>query len=357
MSRSMIRTGRLMACAALAAACSSDGSDTGGSNAPESPPATTNGMPDPASTNGVPSSPPSDDASSVAATGGASVEEGQNPGDLAAPGAGEVPSADEGGMSVEPENPPAMEDPSDSPRSAGCGAATEVASGRFSIDAGDLSREYILALPDDYDSSRAYPLIFTWHPGGGTAQGTAGGFGGGYYGLRDLADGSAIFVSPEGIDNGWANTGGRDLAFARAMLDRFEAELCIDNSRIFSTGFSYGGMMSNALGCAMGDVFRAIAPMSGALFSGCEDGDDAVAVWAAHGDTDQVVSLANGERARDEFLERNNCQPESVPVEPGACISYQGCDADNPVIWCEFSGGHTPAPGSAQAIWNFFSQF
>jgi polyhydroxybutyrate depolymerase len=38
---------------------------------------------------------------------------------------------------------------------------------------------------------------------------------------------------------------------------------CIDRSRIFSVGMSYGGIMSNTLGCEMGDVFRALAPMSG----------------------------------------------------------------------------------------------
>ena len=28
-----------------------------------------------------------------------------------------------------------------------------------------------------------------------------------------------------------------------------------------------------------------------------------------------------------------------------------------PVTWCDFSGGHTPAPNSAQTIWDFFAQF
>mgnify|MGYP006206118421 CR=1 FL=1 len=45
--------------------------------------------------------------------------------------------------------------------------------------------------------------------------------------------------------------------------------------------FSYGGMMSHAVGCAMGDVFRAIAPMAGAQISGCEDGD--APIWPSWG--------------------------------------------------------------------------
>ncbi|WP_437573061.1 alpha/beta hydrolase family esterase [Sorangium sp. So ce887] len=242
-------------------------------------------------------------------------------------------------------------------RSAGCGSTTELTSGRFSIDVGGTTREYILAVPDDYDSSRPYRLIFAWHPRGGSAEQVATGFGGGYYGLQGRADGSAIFVSPEGIDQGWANTGDRDIAFLRAMLDRLGAELCIDESKIFSTGFSYGGMMSYAIGCGMGDVFRAIASMSGALYSGCADGDSPVAMWGAHGDADDVVPVENGRSARDVFLERNHCDQQTTPAEPSPCVSYEGCDAGYPVVWCEFSGGHAPQNNSGESIWSFFSQF
>ncbi|KYF58815.1 Ricin and poly(3-hydroxybutyrate) depolymerase fusion, partial [Sorangium cellulosum] len=238
------------------------------------------------------------------------------------------------------------------------GSATAPRSGRFSIDVGGSTREYILAVPDGYDSSRPYRLVFAWHPRGGSAEQVATGFGGGYYGLQARAGGSAIFVSPEGLEQGWANTGGRDIAFLRAMLDRLRGELCIDESRIFSTGFSYGGMMSFAIGCAMGDVFRAIAPMSGALYSGCEDGDHPVAVWGAHGDADNVVPVDHGRSARDVFLERNNCGSQTTPVDPSPCVSYEGCDAGYPVVWCESrGGGHTPVNNSGELIWNFFSQF
>lgn len=242
-------------------------------------------------------------------------------------------------------------------RSPGCGSTTPPKSGRFSIDVSGTKREYILAVPDNYDPNHAYRLIFAWHPLGGSAEQVATGFGGGYYGLQSRANGSAIFVSAEGIEQGWANTGGRDVAFARAMLERFRAELCIDESRIFSTGFSYGGMMSFALGCAMGDVFRAIAPMSGALYSGCEKGDHPVAMWGFHGDADNVVPLANGRSGRDVFIERNGCSQQTKPIDPSPCVSYEGCDEGYPVVWCEFSGGHSPTNNSGEAIWKFFSQF
>jgi polyhydroxybutyrate depolymerase len=236
--------------------------------------------------------------------------------------------------------------------SAGCGSTTALQSGRFTIDVEGASREYILEVPDDYDATRPYRLIFGWHWRGGSAANVADGF----YGLQQRAEGSAIFVSAEGIDAGWANTDGRDIAFLDAMLGRFEDNLCIDESRIFSTGWSYGGMMSLAIGCARGDVFRAIAPMSGALYSGCEDSDAPVAFLGFHGDDDDVVPLGNGEAARDEFVERNGCQPGAT-VGADGCQRFEGCAEGAPLTWCEFNGGHTPAPGSEQAIWDFFSQF
>lgn len=238
--------------------------------------------------------------------------------------------------------------------SAGCGAATWPKSDRYSIDVNGTTREYILDVPVDYSPQKPYRLIFAWHPLGGSAQQVANG---GYYGLKSQAKGSAIFVSAEGLEQGWANTGGRDIAFLRAMLDRIQNELCIDQDRIFSTGFSYGGMMSFAIGCAMGDVFRAIAPMSGALYSGCENGSHPVAVWGAHGKDDQVVPLLQGEKGRDTFLQRNGCGTTTKPVEPSPCVSYDGCTEGYPVIWCQFEGEHTPFANSGQVIWNFFSQF
>jgi hypothetical protein len=119
-------------------------------------------------------------------------------------------------------------------------------------------------------------------------------------------------------------------------------------------------MMSFAVGCALGDIFRAIAPFAGALYSGCEDGTAPVAMWGSHGysnGADGVVPIANGREGRDVFLERNGCSDETVMVEPDECVSYQGCTAGYPVTWCEWDGGHSTPRFATDAVWDFFSQF
>jgi poly(3-hydroxybutyrate) depolymerase len=250
--------------------------------------------------------------------------------------------------------------------SVGCGASDPLKSGRASIDVSGTKREYILDVPDNYEASKPYKLIFGFHWRGGSANDVAtGSIGGGpYYGLKQRAAGSTLFVAPEGIDAGFANTGGRDIALVRALLALFRSKLCIDEQRIFSTGFSYGGMMSDSIGCEMADVFRAIAPMAGAIpnadhpYSGCNKANDhPIAVWMSHGDADNVVPLADGKDALALFVARNQCRAETSAVTPSPCVAYQGCTAGYPIHFCQFSGGHSAPSFASAAIWSFFNQF
>ncbi|HWA77860.1 MAG TPA: Ricin and poly(3-hydroxybutyrate) depolymerase fusion [Polyangiaceae bacterium] len=250
--------------------------------------------------------------------------------------------------------------------STGCGASDPLKSGRASIDVSGTKREYILALPTSYSASKPYKLIFAFHWKGGSANDVAtGNTGGGpYYGLEQRAGGNAIFVAPEGIDAGFANTGGRDIALVKALLALFRSKLCIDDQRIFSTGFSYGGMMSDSIGCELADVFRAIAPMSGAIpnanhpYSGCNKATDhPIAVWMSHGDNDTVVPLADGKDALNLFVARNKCQTTTAAVSPSPCVAYQGCTSGYPIHFCQFAGGHGAPNFASAAIWAFFNQF
>jgi poly(3-hydroxybutyrate) depolymerase len=244
--------------------------------------------------------------------------------------------------------------------SPGCGGDEWPPSGDYTLNVGGTKREYIVDIPEGYDSRHPYRLVFAWHGRGGTAQRTATGA---YYGLEAYAAESTIFVAGQGLANalgatGWSNTNGRDIAFARAMLDSLLADYCIDEARIFSTGMSYGGFMTTTIGCQLGDVVRAIAPMSGggrAFLKG--DCVGQVAVWISHGNHDNIVNFETGLENRDHWLMVNHCGDNGTPVAPEPCLQYPDCDDGYPVHFCEFDGGHTVPAFASEGIWNFFSQF
>lgn len=243
--------------------------------------------------------------------------------------------------------------------SVGCSSAPPEA-GLRTIDVMGTEREYILTLPDDYDPEHPYRLIFGFHGAMYDAEWVANGeepLTGPYFGMQEESGGEAIFVAGQALPGSWSNTDGRDLAYVEALLASLEAELCIDESRVFAAGFSMGGIMTVRIGCALGDVFRAIAPMSPSLPTDCAESSEPVAYWSSHGESDMTITPESGTQALGEFLERNGCTEASAPSSPEGCVSYEDCSDGNPVSRCLFDGAHVPAPFAGEAIWGFFSQF
>jgi poly(3-hydroxybutyrate) depolymerase len=263
--------------------------------------------------------------------------------------------------------------------SAGCGSAPALTSGSHTIQSSGQNRTYILRLPADYDQNHPHRLVFGFHWLNGTANdvdsGGSDGYNWSYYGMRRLADSTdddTIFVAPQGIGNGWANSGGQDVTFVDDMLRVLQAGLCVDTTQIFAGGFSYGGGMSYALACARANVFRAVAVYSGAQLSGCAGGTQPIAYLGIHGLTDNVLNISMGRSLRDTFVRNNGCTaqnpPEPAPGSRGHVVTaYSGCRAGYPVVWAAFDGGHTPAPidgggdgwrtWTANEVWTFFTQF
>jgi len=82
-----------------------------------------------------------------------------------------------------------------------------------------------------------------------------------------------------------------------------------------------------------------------------------IAAWMAHGDADTTLPISGGIAARDYAIAANHCTTTSQPIEPSPCVSYSGCDAGYPVVWCEHTGGHMVPSFASAAIATFFQQF
>jgi poly(3-hydroxybutyrate) depolymerase len=246
--------------------------------------------------------------------------------------------------------------------SPGCGSSDPLETGNnFTENIGGTMRKWMLDVPSGYDANKPYRLIFVWHPLGGSGSQVVSG---GYNGLKALSNNTTIFATADGLNGsnqeasgaGWWNANGGDVKLVQAMLDKINAGLCIDQERIFSTGFSFGGMMSYTLPFEF-DVFRAVAPCSGKVDVIPYDAKFTrpVPIMAFHGDSDTFVATALGKEFLDKYAARNKCGTQTQAVSPNGCVEYQGCEA--PTIWCLFQGGHTTWSEQPQAIWKFFSQF
>jgi polyhydroxybutyrate depolymerase len=255
--------------------------------------------------------------------------------------------------------------------SAGCVAGKTTSScsrsggTKCTLTSNSKTREYYLILPANYDPSTPYPVVVELHGMIATAEMALSWF-------QDIPTNmpEAIYIAPQGLKHkeegggaggqevtGWANVDGEDIQFMKDLVGAAGNDYCVDNTRVFAVGFSYGAMFSYAIGCELGGIFRAIAPMSGALLSGCNLSGKPVAMWGSHGTSDSLVPIDSGREARDKILEQNHCGAETSPIDPSPCVSYQDCDEGYPVTWCEWDGDHNRPPFGSAAVAAFFKQF
>lgn len=242
--------------------------------------------------------------------------------------------------------------------SAGCGLPHATGETTETIDVDGTDRTFLLTIPASYDPSTPTTLVFGWHAFGGTGMSIRG------MGVYEQSGASIIAVHPNGTNvgggSGWVlDPMGIDAAFYDAMFTFLGDSLCIDLSHVFSYGFSFGGYMSNMLGCIRGDELLAIAPFHAGGPDPSWTCQGKVSAMISNAQNDMTVPLPEGEASRDAWLLANGCDPTmSMPVEPSPCVEYLGCQNGERVLWCyEPGGSHAPPPDLPSRTWTFFSQF
>jgi len=257
--------------------------------------------------------------------------------------------------------------------SKGCGKNLSLPkTGSFVFNWSGGKRTVRIDIPNNYDNKHPYRLVFGMHCMGGWAGGVQQE---GYYGLKPLDTGkTTIFVAPEG--NGQqAPWGQADYQLFDQLLEKLKNDLCIDESRVFSTGFSYGSMFSNGLSWNHQKVLRGVAVYETAernIWLPKHTGEP-IAWMGVLGLDDGLCTPEMGRHARDIILEHNseggkavNEKAEEAPRNsPHKCYDYKTVDPRFPVRWCTQSGGHIwdhKDPGSnkswvPETTWNFITQF
>lgn len=260
-------------------------------------------------------------------------------------------------------------------RSAGCGktATRPDPMMQYTMQVSGTTRYYLIYVPTNYDPATPLPVIFAFHGldmNNWWAAHDQSGFR-----LIQATSNRALLVFPQGsgeapgttsrwgnISSSWSSNA-TDLGFIDALLADVQNKYCVDTRRIFATGFSQGGMMTNALGCQRARVFRGVAPFSGwgpggnprsGAMGSCSDATAQPAALVTHGTADGVVTIDAGRATRDFWRTRNGCMTTSMAGLNG-CVLYQGCMTGKPVGYCEHGGDHAPNSNGGANVWQFFS--
>ncbi len=234
------------------------------------------------------------------------------------------------------------------------------------------TRTVRIDIPKSYDKNKPYKLIFGMQCMGGWAGGVQDE---GYYGLKPLdKNETAIFVAPEGNGN-QAPWDQNDYILFDELLAMLEDSFCIDSSRVFSTGFSYGSMFSNGLSWNHQDVLRAVA-----VYETAERNiwlpqrkNMGIGWMGVLGLDDNLCTPEMGRNARDIILTlnseggkaKNERAEEAQRNAAHKCYDYTTVEERFPVRWCTQSGGHIwdhKDPGQQKSwvpetTWDFFNKF
>jgi polyhydroxybutyrate depolymerase len=301
-------------------------------------------------------------------------------------------------------------------RSAGAAAATaqpttfptsacsgQAASGNFtvSVPSAGVHRTVLVHLPSGFNDRSRVALVLNMHGSGSTAQQQAG-----FSGMDVVADRDGFIVAypqgaiPSGSGYDW-NVPGQplfgggavpanapdDVAFLATVISTLQADLCIDASRVYATGFSGGARMASQLACDLSGVVAAIAPVSGLRLPAPCPSTRPVPVLTFHGTADPVDPYdGNGQKywtysvpvAAQRWAAHDGCNVTPVQTEPATgaeLTAYSGCAGGAavalytivgeghewpggptlPTIDTDVLGPQSNAVSAASLMWQFFS--
>ena len=236
---------------------------------------------------------------------------------------------------------------------------------QFQIQVGSDSRKYFITLPKNYDNTKPHKVLFALHCYGSTGEDfvhhsadydhpTP------YYGQQVLdKNGDYIFVSLDAIGGLW-NKGQSDHDFFAQTLTTLNENYCIDTSRVFITGFSYGAMFSYSLMQDMQTRVRAAATYAVADYNiWLPEGNNMknlpIAWMNVHGVNDgrcdynraknsalpRILKRNGKADANGDFTDASAEKPKEVSGKTGhVCYDFTTVDERFPVKWCSWPGDH-----------------
>ena len=265
----------------------------------------------------------------------------------------------------------------DAPVGVDC-SAVPTGMSEFALEAGGAEHDVRVYVPTTHDGTSELPLVLNFHGFGSNGDQQAA-----FTGYEELAEEEGfVVVHPTAVPasgdeqarNSWETVvlddpAKDDVAFVNDLLDLLIEDYCVDETRVYSTGMSGGGLFTSQLLCEMSDRLAAAVSVAAISYpEGCDPAEP-VPFRAIHGTEDPTVPFdgdLTGTRFEGEaftellfsepmpdqfarFAEAMGCDPERVRMQTSTDVvttSYSGCDDDVPLVFYEVVGGGHAWPSS-----------
>lgn len=229
---------------------------------------------------------------------------------------------------------------------------------------GDQPRAYLLALPDEYDGTTEYPLVFSFH---GFASSKEGQNANAAMAEKGTARGY-IVVTPDalGEPRDWNYFGNParadDFGFVDALVVDVSERLCIDADRVYAAGHSAGSAFAGFLQCKPPYRFAAVAMVAAFIPTTCPVDQATPSVIAFHGTADPAVPYDGGSvgggaagipsvlQTLEQYADAYGCDRPPTEDDPAAGVetdTLTGCVGSSEVVLYTIVGGTHDWPGNA----------
>ena len=202
------------------------------------------------------------------------------------------------------------------------------------IQSGGVERQYFLYVPDNLNPNS--PLFISCHGGMGHTyqnQKTVMKW------LPQAADtASIVVVFPVGtVSLGWDLDGMTDVNFMLDMIDAVKADYNIDDTRVYMTGFSSGGLFAYYMAQKAPDRVAAVVSFSGYdIFGGSVSCSRPIPIFHFHGTSDDVMQYYNLDDYLKQWRDLSHCPSEPVVQKNYPCqaiggatlTTYINCDCE-----------------------------
>lgn len=222
-----------------------------------------------------------------------------------------------------------------------------------------VQRSALVFAPRPTAAAVRHPLVFVFHGHGGNAQGTSVQFH-----IQTLWP-QAVVAYPQGLDTatpvsphgaGWqfkaGDSGDRDLKLFDAMVATLSQQYNVEPRRIYTAGFSNGGIFSYLLWAERANTIAAVGEVAGRLDS-AETLTTPRALLAVAGTHDTTDPYA-GQVDSINLARQVNGTGAGVPCGPGCTIYPSPGGNKTPVKTLIHQGGHVVPPWAPLQIVTFF---